>query len=60
MYQGNTDLVFTVYRKHREPDVIKGKIIKLEPQMNRIVLSVGLHEIHKIKFMDILKVETPS
>lgn len=49
-----------MYRKHREPDVIKGKIIKLEPQMNRIVLSVGLHEIHKIKFMDILKVETPS
>nr|WP_255290495.1 hypothetical protein [Bacillus cereus] len=28
--QDDTKLVFNVYRKHKEPDVIKGKIIKLE------------------------------
>ncbi|MBJ8054702.1 YolD-like family protein [Bacillus cereus] len=58
--QDNTELVFTLYRKYKDPEIIKGKIIKLEPQMNRIVLSVGLNEIHKIQFMDILKIETPS
>ncbi|MBJ8093173.1 YolD-like family protein [Bacillus cereus] len=58
--QDDTEVVFTVYRKYKEPDIIKGKIIKLEPQMGRIVVSVGFNEIHKIQFMDILKVKTPS
>lgn len=58
--QDDTELLFTVYRKYKEPDVIKGKIIKLEQQMGRIVVSDGFNEIHKIQFMDILKIETPS
>ncbi|MES5847918.1 MULTISPECIES: YolD-like family protein [unclassified Bacillus cereus group] len=58
--QDDTELVFTVYRKHKEPDIIQGKILKLEPQLGRIIVSVGFDEIHKIQFMDILKVETPS
>ncbi|MFI8707605.1 YolD-like family protein [Bacillus sp. NPDC077411] len=56
--QDYTELVFTVYRKNREPEIIKGKISKLEPQLGRIVVST-LKEVHKIQFMDILKVETP-
>ncbi|AHZ49142.1 YolD-like family protein [Bacillus thuringiensis] len=58
--QDDTELVFTVYRKYKEPDIIKGKIVKLEQQMGRIVVSVGFNELHKIQFMDILKVGTPS
>ncbi|MEC2390209.1 hypothetical protein BK709_04670 [Bacillus thuringiensis serovar shandongiensis] len=58
--QDDTELVFTVYRKHKESDIIQGKIAKLEPQMGRIVVSDGSNEIHKIQFMDILKIETPS
>lgn len=58
--QDDTELVFTVYRKYTEPDIIQGKIVKLEPQMNRIVVSDGPNVIHKIQFMDILKIETPS
>ncbi|MED2671165.1 hypothetical protein P4208_26885, partial [Bacillus thuringiensis] len=58
--QDDTELVFTVYRKYKEPDVIQGKIIKLEQQLNRIVVSDGPNAIHKIQFMDILKIETPS
>ncbi|OUB77437.1 hypothetical protein [Bacillus thuringiensis] len=42
-----------------EPEIIKGKIIKLEPQMERIAVSM-FNEVHKIQFMDILKIETPS
>ncbi|MGX5575814.1 YolD-like family protein [Bacillus toyonensis] len=58
--QDDTELVFTVYRKYKEPDIIKGKIVKLEQQMGRIVVSDGPNTIHKVKFMDILKIETPS
>ncbi|HDR7393899.1 YolD-like family protein [Bacillus toyonensis] len=58
--QDDTELVFTVYRKYKEPDIIKGKIVKLEQQMGRIVVSDGLNAIHKVQFMDILKIETPS
>ncbi|MCQ6367080.1 hypothetical protein [Bacillus cereus] len=58
--QDDTELVFTVYRKYKEPDVIRGKIIKLEQQLNRIVVSDGPNAIHKIQFMDILKIATPS
>ncbi|MDO6633618.1 YolD-like family protein [Bacillus thuringiensis] len=58
--QDDTELVFTVYRKYKEPDVIQGKIIKLEQQLNRIVVSDGPNAIHKIQFMDILKIATPS
>lgn len=58
--QDDTELVFTVYRKYKEPDIIKGKIVKLEQQMGRIVVSDGPNMIHKVKFMDILKIETPS
>ncbi|MEH7218377.1 YolD-like family protein [Bacillus toyonensis] len=58
--QDDTKLVFTVYRKYKEPDIIKGKIVKLEQQMGRIVVSDGPNTIHKVKFMDILKIETPS
>ncbi|MGH0943335.1 YolD-like family protein [Bacillus mycoides] len=58
--QDDTELVFTVYRKYKEPDIIKGKIVKLEQQMGRIVLSDGPNTIHKVQFMDILKIETPS
>lgn len=58
--QDDTELVFTVYRKYKEPDIIKGKIVKLEQQMGRIVVSDGSNTIHKIQFMDILKIETPS
>ncbi|MDR4287544.1 hypothetical protein FO526_30805, partial [Bacillus thuringiensis] len=49
--QDDTELVFTVYRKYKEPDVIQGKIIKLEQQLNRIVVSDGPNAIHKIQFM---------
>ncbi|AQY40906.1 YolD-like family protein [Bacillus thuringiensis] len=58
--QDDTELVFTVYRKFNEPTIIQGKIIKLEQQLNRIVVSDGPNAIHKIQFMDILKIETPS
>ncbi|MES1051066.1 YolD-like family protein [Bacillus thuringiensis] len=58
--QDDTELVFTVYRKYKEPEIIKGKIIKLEQQLGRIVVSAGFNEMHKIQFMDILKVGTPS
>ncbi|PGZ55644.1 hypothetical protein COE56_03245 [Bacillus anthracis] len=58
--QDDTELVFTVYRKYKEPDIIQGKILKLEPQLGRIIVSVGFDEVHKIQFMDILKVRTPS
>ncbi|OQR57323.1 YolD-like family protein [Bacillus sp. CDB3] len=58
--QDDTELVFTVYRKYKEPDIIKGKIVKLEQQMGRIVVSDGPNMIHKVQFMDILKIETPS
>lgn len=58
--QDDTELVFTVYRKHKEPEFIKGKIIKLEQHLGRIVVSAGFNETHKIQFMDILKVGTPS
>ncbi|AGE81053.1 YolD-like family protein [Bacillus cereus] len=58
--QDDTELVFTVYRKYKEPDIIQGKIVKLEQQMGRIVVSNGPNIIHKIQFMDILKIETPS
>ncbi|OUB57032.1 YolD-like family protein [Bacillus thuringiensis] len=58
--QDDTELAFTVYRKYKEPDIIKGKIVKLEQQMGRIVVSDGPNAIHKIQFMDILKIETPS
>ncbi|MEJ9124392.1 YolD-like family protein [Bacillus cereus] len=58
--QDDTELVFTVYRKYKEPDIIQGKIVKLEPQMNRIVVSDGPNAIEKIQFMDILKIETLS
>ncbi|WP_412839828.1 YolD-like family protein [Bacillus paranthracis] len=58
--QDDTELVFTVYRKYKEPDVIQGKIIKLEQQLNRMVVSDGPNAMHKIQFMDILKIETPS
>ncbi|EOP81113.1 hypothetical protein IGM_05577 [Bacillus cereus HuB4-4] len=58
--QDDTELVFTVYKKHKEPDIIQGKIVKLEQQMGRIVVSNGPNIIHKIQFMDILKIETPS
>ncbi|HDR7286588.1 YolD-like family protein [Bacillus paranthracis] len=58
--QDDTELVFTVYRKYKEPDIIQGKIIKLEQQMGRIIVSDGPNAIHKIQFMDILKIETPS
>ncbi|KXY31110.1 hypothetical protein AT268_16355 [Bacillus cereus] len=58
--QDDTELVFTVYRKYKEPDIIQGKIVKFEPQMNRIVVSDGPNAIHKIQFMDILKIATPS
>ncbi|PGC55902.1 hypothetical protein COM24_10390 [Bacillus toyonensis] len=57
--QDDTELVFTVYRKYKEPDIIKGKIVKLEQQMGRIVVSDGPNAIHKVQFMDILKIETP-
>ncbi|EOO70372.1 hypothetical protein [Bacillus cereus] len=58
--QDDIELVFTVYRKYKEPDIIQGKIVKLEQQMGRIVVSNGPNIIHKIQFMDILKIETPS
>ncbi|BAR85781.1 YolD-like family protein [Bacillus thuringiensis] len=58
--QDETELVFTVYRKYKEPDIIQGKIVKLEQQMGRILVSDGPNAIHKIQFMDILKIETPS
>ncbi|EOO66520.1 hypothetical protein IIC_05330 [Bacillus cereus VD021] len=58
--QDDTELVFTVYRKYKEPDIIQGKIVKLEQQMGRIVMSKGPNTIHKVQFMDILKIETPS
>ncbi|MBG9580782.1 hypothetical protein ABE42_16640 [Bacillus thuringiensis] len=58
--QDDTEIVFTVYRKYKEPDIIKGKIVKLEQQMGRIVVSDGPNAIHKVQFMDILKIETPS
>ena len=58
--QDDTELVFTVYRKFNEPTIIQGKIVKLEQQLNRIVVSDGPNAIHKIQFMDILKIETPS
>ncbi|PEQ05045.1 YolD-like family protein [Bacillus toyonensis] len=58
--QDDTELVFTVYRKYKGPDIIKGKIVKLEQQMGRIVASDGPNMIHKIQFVDILKIETPS
>ncbi|EJR58928.1 hypothetical protein IIO_04050 [Bacillus cereus VD115] len=58
--QDDTELVFTVYRKYKEPDIIKGKIVKLEQQMGRIVVSDEPNAIHKVQFMDILKIETPS
>jgi len=58
--QDDTELMFTVYRKYKEPDIIKGKIVKLEQQMGRIVVSDEPNAIHKIQFMDILKIETPS
>ncbi|OPD57582.1 YolD-like family protein [Bacillus anthracis] len=57
--QDDTELMFTVYKKHKEPDIIQGKIVKLEQQMGRIVVSDGPNIIHKIQFMDILKIETP-
>ncbi|MEK7014713.1 YolD-like family protein [Bacillus sp. FSL R9-9410] len=57
--QDDTELVFTLYRKYKDPEIIKGKIIKLEPQMGRIVLSDGPNPIHKVQFMNILKIETP-
>ncbi|MEB9549518.1 YolD-like family protein [Bacillus cereus] len=58
--QDDTELVFTVYRKYKEADIIQGKIVKLEQQMGRIVVNDGPNAIHKIQFMDILKIETPS
>ncbi|MDF9625907.1 YolD-like family protein [Bacillus cereus] len=58
--QDDMGLVFTVYRKYKEPDIIQGKIVKLEQQLGRIVVSDGPNIIHKIQFMDILKIETPS
>lgn len=58
--QDDMGLVFTVYRKYKEPDIIQGKIVKLEQQMDRIVVSDGPNIIYKIQFMDILKIETPS
>ncbi|PEW72755.1 hypothetical protein CN448_07100 [Bacillus cereus] len=58
--QDDTKLVFTVYRKYKEPDIVQGKIVKLEQQMGRIIVSDGPNTIHKIQFMDILKIETPS
>ncbi|MCQ6288135.1 YolD-like family protein, partial [Bacillus cereus] len=58
--QDDTELVFTVYRKFNEPTIIQGKIVKLEQQMGRIVVSEVPNAIHKIQFMDILKIETPS
>ncbi|MBT2577413.1 YolD-like family protein [Bacillus sp. ISL-8] len=58
--QDDTELVFTVYRKYNEPAIIQGKIVKLEQQMGRIVVSDGPNTIHKVQFMDILKIETPS
>ena len=58
--QDDMGLVFTVYRKDKEPDIIQGKIVKLEQQMGRIVVSDGPNIIYKIQFMDILKIETPS
>ena len=58
--QDFTELMFTVYRKYKEPESIKGKMIKLEPQMGRIIVSDGPNTIHKVQFMDILKIETPN
>ncbi|ANS50943.1 hypothetical protein BM86_28285 [Bacillus thuringiensis] len=58
--QDDTELVFTVYRKYKEPDIIQGKIVKLEQQLGRIVVNDGPNAIHKIQFMDILKIATPS
>ena len=58
--QDDIELVFTVYRKYKEPDIIQGKIVKLEQRMGRIVVSNDPNIIHKIQFMDILKIETPS
>ncbi|HDR4874256.1 TPA: YolD-like family protein [Bacillus cereus] len=58
--QDDTELVFTLYRKYKEPDIIQGKIVKLEQQMGRIVVSEDPNIIHKIQFMDILKIATPS
>ncbi|MED2634825.1 YolD-like family protein [Bacillus thuringiensis] len=58
--QDDTELVFTVYRKFNETTIIQGKIVKLEQQMGRIVVSEDLNTIQKIQFMDILKIATPS
>ncbi|EOO23554.1 hypothetical protein IIU_06961 [Bacillus cereus VD133] len=57
--QDDTELLFTVYRKYREPEIIQGKIVKLEPKKGRMLLST-FYEVHIIQFMDILKVGTPS
>jgi len=57
--QDDTELVFTVYRKYREPEIIKGRIDKLEPERARILVST-FNEVRKIQFMDILKIATPS
>ncbi|MEK4500120.1 YolD-like family protein [Bacillus sp. FSL R12-0069] len=58
--QDDMELVFTVYRKHKEPDIIQVKIIKIEQQLGRIVVSDGPNAIHKIQFIDILKIAMPS
>ncbi|PGS80713.1 hypothetical protein COC69_08005 [Bacillus cereus] len=57
--QDDTELLFTVYRKYREPEIIQGKIVKLEPEKGRMLLST-FNEVHIIQFMDILKVGTSS
>ncbi|MBW3493265.1 YolD-like family protein [Bacillus sp. FDAARGOS_1420] len=57
--QDDTELVFTVYRKYREPEIIKGQVDKLEPERGRILVST-FNEVHKIQFMDILKIAIPS
>lgn len=52
--------MFTGYRKYKELDISKRRIVKLDQQMGRTLIGDGPHAIHKILFRDILKIETPS
>lgn len=52
--------VFLVYKKYKEPDIILGKIFKLKLQIGSILMSDVPNAIHKMQFMDILKIKMPS
>ncbi|WP_257206180.1 hypothetical protein [Bacillus cereus] len=54
--QAATELVFTIYRRYGESEVIKGKIVKIEGKMARIAVNV-LNDICIINFYGVLEIK---